>query len=227
MNAIICDPETRSGSRAITGNRAIVLRDIARDDVDIAVWKRKLDAELASEIDRIDMASFGATYSTIVTSRTSALSILKALRNRFDAPLLAWDMANLVKRYLKLFELDRARLKLTGLDRTMCPKFHVDRVPCRLVTTYRGKATEWLPHNCVDRGKLGKGAHGKPDYQSGVYRDCGDIHRLDRGDVGLLKGKLWRDDEATGQVHRSPVVLPGEERLLMSLDYVEGDYPRD
>lgn len=56
----------------------------------------------------------------------------------------------MVDMFCCLFELKRAGLRLTVLDRAMCPRFHVDRVPCRLVTTYLGAATEWLPHTVAD-----------------------------------------------------------------------------
>ena len=54
-----------------------------------------------------------------------------------------------------LFELKSVGLRLTALGHAMCPRFHVDRVPCRLATTYFGSATEWLPHDRVNRSKLG------------------------------------------------------------------------
>jgi hypothetical protein len=100
----------------------------------------------------------------------------------------------------------------------MCPRFHFDRIPCRLVTTYHGKATEWLPHRVVDRSKLGNGNQGQPDDKSGLFHHKNDIHRLKEGDVALLKGEKWQGNEGAGLVHRSPPVLSGEYRLLLTLD---------
>ena len=72
-----------------------------------------------------------------------------------------------------------------------------DRVPCRLVTTYQG-ITEWLPHHVADRSKLGAGNMGKPDALSGLYDNASDIKQLKSGDVALLKGELWHDNEGRG-----------------------------
>ena len=61
--------------------------------------------------------------------------------------LIAKDASELVEMFSILFDVDQVGLRLRILDKAMCPKFHVDRVHCRLVTTYTGLATEWLCHN--------------------------------------------------------------------------------
>ena len=100
--------------------------------------------------------------------REEAFAVVnKALGSSPEAEVLAGDIANLVDMFCCLFDLKRGALRMTVLDRAMCPRFHVDRVPCRLVTTYQGIATEWLPHNVADRSKLGTGNMGKPmSYQA-------------------------------------------------------------
>ena len=102
----------------------------------------------------------------------------------------------------------------------MCSRFHVDNVPCRLVTTYAGCSTQWLPQHSVDRTKLGKGSNGLPDELSGVYRSAEDIQQLNNGDVALFKGARWEGSKQIGLVHRSPTPKPGETRLLLTLDFV-------
>jgi hypothetical protein len=101
----------------------------------------------------------------------------------------------------------------------MCPRFHFDQVPCRLVTTYHGAATQWLPNYSVDRSKLGRGSNGQPDSASGLYSHEPDIKQLSSGDVALLKGERWSGNENSGLVHRSPVTSPDETRLLLTLDF--------
>ena len=88
----------------------------------------------------------------------------------------------------------------------MCPRFHVDHVPCRLITTYTGVTTQWLPHTSVDRSKLGKGNNGKKDEESGLFGQSTDIKQLCVGDVALLKGESWYGNSGAGLVHRSPHV---------------------
>jgi len=102
----------------------------------------------------------------------------------------------------------------------MCPKFHVDRIPCRLATTYQGVATDWLPHEQVDRSKLGHGSDGKADDESGLFNSVADIQHLQCGDVALLKGDLWEGNEGAGLVHRSPDITDNACRLLLTIDFI-------
>lgn len=100
----------------------------------------------------------------------------------------------------------------------MCPRFHVDRLGCRLITTHSSFATEWLPHPCVDRARPGVVGAGLADQESGVYASEHDIRRRETGDVALLKGEGWDGNEGRGNVHRSPAVPDGEKRLMLTLD---------
>ena len=102
----------------------------------------------------------------------------------------------------------------------MCPRFHVDRVPCRLLTTYHGIATEWIPHTFADRKKLGSGNQGMSDEQSGLIQTLNEIQQLNTGEVALLKGEAWEENEDKGLIHRSPILQNGSKRLLMTLDFV-------
>ena len=100
----------------------------------------------------------------------------------------------------------------------MCPKFHVDKVPCRLITTYTGVATEWLPHDRVNRRFLGPGAPTVVGSAPGIC-ESGDIELLETGAVALLKGESWEGNEGCGLVHRSPSIADGRKRLLLTIDF--------
>jgi hypothetical protein len=137
--------------------------------------------------------------------------------------VLSDDITLLVDMFCCVFDLKKAGLRLTALNRAMCPRFHFDRIPCRLITTYHGVATEWLPHQVVDRSKLGAGNQGKSDEKSGLFESANDISQLSKGDVGLLKGEFWHDNEGAGLVHRSPVHTDdslSQSRLLLTLDFI-------
>ena len=103
----------------------------------------------------------------------------------------------------------------------MCPRFHVDNVKCRLVTTYAGPGTQWLPNESVDRSKLGHGNQGLPDEKSGLILDKMDIEQLDVGHIALLKGEAWRNNDGFGLVHRSPHVERNYKRLYVTIDFGE------
>ena len=126
------------------------------------------------------------------------LSNLPQLSGWPDA--LIQDIAYLVDMYTCLFNAQSAGLRLRTLNEAMCPRFHFDRVPCRLITTYYGTGTQWLPQTGNDQQNS--------------------IQTLNSGDVALLKGAAWPANEDGAIIHRSPQVKPGEKRLLLTLDAI-------
>ena len=56
--------------------------------------------------------------------------------------ILLEDISNLVKMFCNQFGIDSVWLRIDSIDKPMCPRFHVDNVKCRLVTTYAGPGTQ-------------------------------------------------------------------------------------
>ena len=204
--------------RATQSEAPSVLTDIYEEDTNISIWQRELSAELKASVK--DFLASNQTFQTSMTvTPENALSSIRQALGAQSSPLLSENIAELVDMFCYLFGLKRAGLRLTILDRAMCPKFHVDKVPCRLITTYEGIATEWLSHQDVNREKLGAGSKGQPDHLSGLFEHSHEIQQLNCGDVALLKGERWEGNENAGLVHRSPAVLAGERRLVLTLDF--------
>jgi hypothetical protein len=147
--------------------------------------------------------------------------VLSGLPEYAGQESFADDVYLLAAMYIDLFDLDRIGMRLTILDKTMCPRFHIDKLPCRLISTYIGSGTEWLPNDGVDRRKLGHGAGGLPDKVSGIFSHSDSIQQLNVGDVALMKGAGWDGFEDTAIVHRSPELSVGEKRLILSLDFAD------
>jgi hypothetical protein len=220
-NALRVEFPTSCVRRASIAPHTSVLTDIYHEDVNIAVWQNRLPDDLLNNITNLIIEESHVNIKIPV----SPSSVAKALYN--DKPQLRSQKALcqyielLVDMFCTLFELKQAGLRLTLLDSAMCPKFHVDKVPCRLVTTLSGVATQWLPHDCIDRTKLGAGDQGLPDETSGVMQHPSNIQHLSVGDVALLKGEGWYNNENCGLVHRSPAVASNEKRLLLTLDFID------
>ena len=197
-----------------------VFGDIYKEEINIAIWQRSLDSLLTNSA--IKFIEDNPTFHTAMTvSLDKVAASLDEEIGSSDYAILTADISELVDMFCYLFELKKVGLRLKVLDRAMCPKFHVDRVPCRLLTSYSGKGTEWLPNHLVDRSKLGTGSNGKPDSESGLYHKSEEINQLTTGDVALLKGENWFDNEFGGLVHRSPSLSDGEKRLIISLDFAD------
>lgn len=194
-----------------------VFGDIYQSEINIAIWKRKLPATLQNSVKTF--LTLNPTFQTkmILTPQDALSRVSESFNN--NMPEVGEDIADLVEMFCYLFDVKEVAMRLKVLDQAMCPKFHVDKVPCRLVTTYQSKGSEWLPYEVIDDTKLGWSSHELPDSESGLYQSESNIQQLDCGDVALLKGTLWEDNENAGLVHRSPVVPTNEKRLVLTLDF--------
>ena len=212
--------------RAVIENDTNVLPQIYNQDTNIVIWQRDLEQTLTSAVNTLISANALKPIELAVSPDNTFDQLIKALKpennNRDEISVLCEDITLLVEMFCCLFDLKRAGLRLKILDKPMCPRFHVDKIPCRLMTTYQGVATQWLNHSDVNRSKLGTGNLGKPDDESGLFKSLNNINQLQQGDVALLKGEYWDENEGAGLVHRSPPVAGTNSapRLLLTLDFI-------
>ncbi len=197
-----------------------ILTDIYQPEHNIAIWQRGLSTELQYNVELLMQQAKSLALALPVTPEDAAELLHDKLVNYAGAKVLSEDIALIVDMFCCLFDAQKVGVRLTILDKPMCPKFHVDHVPCRLVTTYAGSATQWLSNQGLDRTKLGAGSLGQPDDCSGLFAKESVIHQMATGDVALLKGSGWEGNESNGLVHRSPVYIPNERRLLLTIDFI-------
>jgi len=224
MNSLVIPNEVSVRSELWRGNdtnQGDVLANVYEENTNIVVWERILNDKLTQAANSI-LSTNPDLQISLVVSPQDTFSILKSRLGLSQMDLiLVEDIENLVNMFCDLFDLKRVGLRLTSLNHAMCPRFHVDNVPCRLITTYQGIATEWLPHNVADRSKLGTGNNGKPDSQSGIYQNESHIQQLMQGDVALLKGEAWVGNEGKGLIHRSPQLHDQARRLILTIDFID------
>ena len=192
------------------GGKADVLADIYEPQVNMAVWQRPL----AKFVQRAVEQGINAGLTLNVTEEVPVNEAPEILQANYSLsqwqPALSEDVAALVDMFGCLFDAELVGLRLRTLNSAMCPKFHFDRVPCRLVMTYNGSGTQWLPNQCIaiEDGRL----------ISDVDDHSKQIRTLQEGEVALLKGSMWTGNEHTPLVHRSPQVESSQPRLLLTLD---------
>lgn len=214
---------TREGlPRPEMGSDPSVLTSIYEQDVNLALWQRENKLVL-EEYAKAWISQYPKhTPRSVVAVDNSNNSIDDQLNAML--PELTYqsefkqELALLIDMFACLFDLSEVGVRLAPLTQAMCPKFHVDNIPCRLVTTYGGVGTEWLMEKDVNRNFLGIKSNGLLDTESGVI--CGDkiIQQVDSQQTVLLKGSGWIGNDEYGLVHRSPNLSDGQSRLLLTLD---------
>ena len=116
-----------------------------------------------------------------------------------------------------LFDCDAVGLRLVPLTSAMCPRFHVDKIPVRLVNTYLGAGTQWLPLEAL----LDTPPDDKQPFSQtrmGQFYQAEQVQQMKGFEVGLLKGAAWEQQEHLAAVHRSCALDQNEKRVLLTLD---------
>ncbi|MEX5492805.1 DUF1826 domain-containing protein [Pseudomonas asgharzadehiana] len=201
--------------RQTRGDSPLALSDILEDGVNLALWQRQLP---------LHIAEFGALL--VALNEPLADSMVIELISEDAAPNLQGlasscrdldgyegfiaDVAWLVSAFACLLGAKRIGVRLRLLDKAMCPRFHVDHVPVRLITTYAGIGSQWLREGVMDRRTLSQ-----PDAEPSER-----IEQIQCGEVALLKGTKWHGNENHGLIHRSPALKADERRLILTLDWL-------
>ena len=190
------------------GPDAFRLNSIRHSMITMAVWERSLDATLADAVRDTLASGFEEMRLTLALDEIALIFMEQLVASgAFPSPAkrIASDIALLGGHFADAMECDRLDIRLERVRGNACRKFHADYVMARLISTYSGRATEWL-----DQGDASRLAQG-------TSLDDLSIRSLRVGDVALLKGKSWAEENAI--VHRSPPIAgTGEQRLLLVIN---------
>ncbi|KPB25263.1 DUF1826 domain-containing protein [Pseudomonas amygdali] len=208
----------KNAVRQAHGGTPEVLSEILQDDVNLAVWQRQLPAHIEDFgtlllsmgeplAESMPLQVRGGEVEPDLTTLARGYSDLQGYQG-FIA-----DVSWLVSAYACLLGAECVGLRLRVLDKAMCPRFHVDHVPVRLITTYGGVGSQWLHEEVMDRKQLGR-LDAEPT-------NAADIQQISSGEVALLKGERWHGNEGFGLIHRSPQLLRNERRLILTLDWLD------
>jgi hypothetical protein len=188
-----------------------ILMTVHRPGVNLAIWHRDLPPTLSGASLRALLAA--APFTAIAVGAPPDLPDRLSAQLPAPAPLdLLLDLADLATVFTMLDGgPPRVRVRLEALVHDGCKKWHADSVGLRLLCTYRGPGTQWLP---MDGGApAARAMDGTPP---------GSIGQIPPGAVAVLKGERYPDNLGNGCIHRSPPAGPGPRaRLLLCVDQTE------
>lgn len=201
--------------RQTRGETPLALADILDNGVNLALWQRQLPLHIAEFGALLVSLSEPLAESLVVEldseeAEPNLLGLAAGCRDLEGYDGFIADVAWLVSAFACLLGAKRIGVRLRLLDKAMCPRFHVDHVPVRLITTYAGIGSQWLREGVMDRRQLSQ-ADAEPSER---------IEQIHCGEVALLKGEKWRGNEGYGLIHRSPALAANERRLILTLDWL-------
>lgn len=216
MSDSLASPETRPDERAVPYGPAVAICDgaeglaaINQPGMELALWRRALPLCLQAWLGGVDPSRL-PDLRVLVRPCDLRRAVEPLLDDCGMSPgdmrdLLIWDVDNLVSVFASVTRIDRVDVRLEPVSHDACWKFHRDCVTARLLTTYRGPATEWV----------------QPIHANRALREQkrfeGPIERFRCGDVALFKGSCA--GPGSGIVHRSPPIDgTGATRLFLCLN---------
>ena len=149
-----------------------------------------------------------------VSKDTAFLDIRNILNKEFSQEIKAellynqWleDMADVCKTFCELEKIETVSFQL-GTQRA-CRRYHIDNVPKRMLVTYAGKGTEWLPDEAADREAF---LSGEPNEK--IIKDPSALQFINQWDVAVFRGG------PEGVLHRTPDAALNGPSILMKLDH--------
>lgn len=195
---------------AAIGSEVKVLQDIHLKSKNIAVYER--------DISVLEMDLRPLVKQVIECRAIGTLEeILFILETYFDKNLpkshgLLEDIAGVLSLFARTTKASSFRLLLASVSTNMCSRFHTDINDLRLLCTYIGPGTLWVPDEAIDQ-EASRARRSKKE----LVIDQQQIQQASTGDVVILKGALY--PEANPILHQSPAIEnTGENRLLLRID---------
>jgi hypothetical protein len=201
-------PSTSLFANAAIAREASILQDIHLPAKNIAIYQRDITT-VKEELKQ------SAEQEIEFRASGSIVSILDKLEDYFQDhsisyPALIEDIKELLNLFKKTTQASSFRLLLATVSTNMCRKFHTDVNDLRMLCTYLGQGTLWLPDEAVDPKTSRSASHE-------LVIDAELIQQIPAGDVVILKGALYPDADPI--LHRSPTIEEsGETRLLLRID---------
>ncbi len=196
-------PRRQSAQDVLIGRQAEILADIAAPGIAAAIWQRQPAPSFQTWIDRLPAAQLPDLRVTVpVDLAEAAVQTACSIARMPPGPnreTLAGDVGALALIYGQIMKVGYVQVRLDVSRGSMCPKFHLDNVRARLLCTYRGPGTQYVPEICKQN----------PDR----------VRAMGTGAVGLFRGAGWTPGEHCSLLHRSPAIQPGSgPRLLLVVD---------
>jgi hypothetical protein len=193
--------------------------DLLQEGANILSVERTLEASVAEAMDDVAQGEVFEHSATLDSRRPKLDALLEPIANPIARRFLEQDIAWLAESYGALLERRHLHGQLAVVAHDACRKLHVDNVTIRLLCTYAGPGTQWVPNEDVVRENLARIDVDLEEANRSVLRHADAVRQCKAGDVLLLKGEAFRRNRGFGAVHRSPPIAARDlRRLVFKID---------
>ena len=188
------------------------IKDFPNKSDQLAIMNRSMPENASlffTELLKISFNITGEIYKETATINIKDLlsdKLPKKIKNNvFYQPWIE-DMANLCEMFCITEKSSYISFSLSS--HRGCRRYHIDNVPLRLLVTYAGQGTEWLPDEFANKRAY---ANGEPNER--IIKDISKKQFVGEWDIALFKGG------PEGLLHRTPDSALNNNSILMRLDH--------
>lgn len=189
------------------------LNAIHLPNINLAIYAREVDQGLKDFIKGLDPDKLPSIHGSFNCHEIPGLlqnSLKGMTKNKRGLSLFIKDIKIITEQFSAIARKEFIRFNLYTVDNDMCKYFHSDHNNLRLLCTYNGKGTQWLPNEAWETS-MGR--------NPGRILAKNEVNQMDPFWVGVLKGEAYPDNAGRGIIHRSPPMIVGSKiRILMKLD---------
>lgn len=188
------------------------IKDFPNKSDQLAIMNRSMPENASlffKELLKISFNITGEIYKETATINIKDLlsdKLPKKIKNNvFYQPWIE-DMANLCEMFCITEKSSYISFSISS--HRGCRRYHIDNVPLRLLVTYAGQGTEWLPDEFANKRAY---ANGEPNER--IIKDISKKQFVGEWDIALFKGG------PEGLLHRTPDSALNNNSILMRLDH--------
>ena len=188
------------------------IKDFPNKSDQLAIMNRSMPENaslLFTQLLKISFNITGEIYKETATINIKDLlsdKLPKKIKNNvFYQPWIE-DMANLCEMFCITEKSSYISFSINS--HRGCRRYHIDNVPLRLLVTYAGQGTEWLPDEFANKRAY---ANGEPNEK--IIKDISKKQFVGEWDIALFKGG------PEGLLHRTPDSALNNNSILMRLDH--------
>ena len=188
------------------------IKDFPNKSDQLAIMNRSMPENASLFFTQLLKISFNITGE--IYKETATINIKDLLSNKLPKKIKnnvfyqPWieDMANLCEMFCITEKSSYISFSISS--HRGCRRYHIDNVPLRLLVTYAGQGTEWLPDEFANKRAY---ANGEPNER--IIKDISKKQFVGEWDIALFKGG------PEGLLHRTPDSALNKNSILMRLDH--------
>ncbi|MFK7825838.1 MAG: DUF1826 domain-containing protein [Oligoflexales bacterium] len=207
LNQFLKQHSTKS-SKHLISDQCVDLAGIYKDHIGLCIWTPPASEKRDLYAQQLAIENF--QFKQLV-SVDNIHENLEYLPKRLGFKAMQKWITELIDVFATLFGLDQVGLRISSQKAPICPRFHFDHVPARLIHSLYGDSCQWLDAPAF--------LQHENDSEVGIdieRQQSSQIKQAPSGSVVIMKGSKWKEDFQP-VIHRSP--MHNQARAVMTLDF--------